>query len=121
MTNRALSLIAACALALACRSGTPVIDPGDKPPTREGTIAGRVLTEGNTAVVSRVVRAIAADGTRHEATTNNAGGYSMKVPPGKYKLEVELREGERLIKGPGETEVNESDLDPDRSFVIGVK
>jgi hypothetical protein len=45
----------------------------------------------------------------------------MKVPPGKYRLEVELREGERLIKGPTETEVNASDLDPDRSFVIGLK
>jgi hypothetical protein len=121
MTSRAVSFIAVCLLALACRPGTPVIDTGDKPPTREGTIAGRVLTEGNTAVVSRVVRAISADGTRHEATTNSAGGYSMKVPPGKYRLEVELREGERLIKGPTETEVNASDLDPDRSFVIGLK
>ena len=54
-------------------------------------------------------------------TTNSAGTYSMKVPPGRYKLEVELREGERLIKGPAETEVNASDLDPDRSFVIGLK
>jgi hypothetical protein len=121
MTTRALSLIAACALALACRPGTPVIDPGDTPAVRDGTIAGRVLTDGDAAVVSRIVRAIAADGTRHEATTNSAGTYSMKVPPGKYRLEVELRAGERLIKGPTETEVNASDLDPDRSFVIGPK
>jgi hypothetical protein len=121
MTRRVLCFAALSVLALGCRPGTPVIDAGDKPPTREGTIAGRVLTEGEAPVVSRVVRAIAADGTRHEATTNNAGGYSMKVPPGRYKLEVELREGERVIKGPTETEVNASDLDPDRSFVIGVK
>jgi hypothetical protein len=121
MTSRVLCGIALCVLALACRPGTPVIDPGGKPTTRDGTIAGRVITDGNAAVVSRVVRAIAADGTRHEATTNNAGTYSMKVPPGKYTLEVELREGERLIKGPTETEVNASDLDPDRSFVIGLK
>jgi hypothetical protein len=120
MTSRALSLIAISVLAIACRTGTPVIDTGAKPPTPEGTIAGRVLTEGHAAVVSRVVRAIAADGTRHETTTNNAGTYSMKVPPGKYRLEVELRDGERLVKGPAETEVNPSDLDPDRSFVIGV-
>lgn len=121
MTNRVLSLIAVTMLIVGCRTGVPVIDTGDKPPGREGTIAGRVLTDGNAAVVSRVVRAIAADGTRHEATTNSAGTYSMKVPPGKYKLEVELREGERLIKGPGETQIDASDLDPDRTFVIGVR
>ena len=103
-----------------CRTGTPIIDTGAKPPTRDGTIAGKVTTDGNAAVVSRVVRAVAADGTRHETTTNNAGTYSMKVPPGKYRLEVELRAGERLVKQPGSTEVNASDLDPDRDFVIGV-
>jgi hypothetical protein len=123
MGNR-LAPVAAVALLLitsaACRTGTPVIDTGEKPPTRDGTIAGKVTSEGNAAVVSRVVRAIAADGTRHEVTTNNAGTYSMKVPPGKYRLEVELREGERLVKQPGETEVNASDLDPNRDFVIGV-
>ena len=121
MTNRVLSLIAVSVLIVGCRTGVPVIDTGDKPPGLEGTLAGRVLTDGDAAVVSRIVRAIAADGTRHEATTNSAGTYSMKVPPGRYKLEVELKEGERLIKGPAETEVNASDLDPDRSFVIGLK
>ncbi len=120
MTNRALSLIAVSVVAFACRTGTPVIDTGDKPPTREGTIAGKVVTDTNQAVVSRVVRAIAADGTRHEATTNNAGTYTIKVPPGKYTLEVELRQGERLVKGATETQVNASDLDPNRDFVITV-
>jgi hypothetical protein len=105
-------------VASACRTGTPIIDTGDKPPTREGTIAGHVRTDTNVAVVSRVVRAIAADGTTHETTTNNAGTYTLKVPPGKYKIEVVLRQGERLLKEPGETQINESDLDPGRDFVI---
>jgi hypothetical protein len=117
---RLVSLVALVAFVSACRTGVPVIDTASKPPTREGTIAGKVVTESDAAVVSRVVRAIAADGTRHEVTTNNAGTYSMKVPPGKYRLEVELRAGERLVKQPGETEVNASDLDPNRDFVIGV-
>lgn len=127
MTNRRIAmspgvaLLISCSIAVtACRTGTPVIDTGPKPPTAEGTIAGKVTTEGNAPVVSRVVRAIAADGTRHEVTTNSAGTYTLKVPPGKYKLEVELRDGERLVKQPGETEINRSDLDPGRNFVIGV-
>ena len=123
MGIRLASVTAVVVLLLAtagCRTGTPIIDTAAKPPTRDGTIAGKVTTDGNAAVVSRLVRAVAADGTRHETTTNNAGTYSMKVPQGKYRLEVELRAGERLVKQPGETEVNASDLDPDRDFVIGV-
>ena len=114
-------LLVFCSIAATgCRTGTPVVDTGPKPPTAEGTIAGKVTTDGNAPVLSRVVRAIAADGRRHEVATNSAGTYTLKVPPGKYKLEVELREGERLVKQPGETEVNRSDLDPGRDFVIGV-
>lgn len=118
--SRVLAFLFLIAISPACRTGVPVVDTADKPPTREGTIAGKVVTEDKAAVVSRVVRAIAADGTRHEVTTNNAGTYSMKVPPGKYRLEVELRAGERLVTQPGETQVNASDLDPNRDFVIGV-
>ncbi len=71
--------------------------------------------------MSRVVRAVSiATGEKFETTTNNAGTYTLKVPPGRYRLEVELREGERVVKQPAETEVNPSDLDPDRDFVIGV-
>ena len=67
----------------ACRTGAPVIDTGPKPPPADGTIAGKVVTESGVAVVSRIVRAIAADGTKYESTTNSAGTYTMKVPAGK--------------------------------------
>jgi hypothetical protein len=65
------------------------------------------------------VRAIAVDsGQKYETKTNRAGTYTLKVPPGRYRLEVELRSGEKLAKEPGETKINSSDLDPDRDFVI---
>jgi hypothetical protein len=59
-----------------------------------------------------------ASGQKFETTTNNAGTYTLKVPPGKYRIEVELRPGERLVKQPGETEVHKSDLDPKRDFEL---
>ena len=97
------------------------MDRGEKPVSQAGTIAGHIRTSGNAAIVSRVVRAVSiSTGEKFETTTNNAGTYTLKVPPGRYRLEVELREGERLTKQPGETQINPSDLDPDRDFVIAV-
>ena len=122
MRVRCALLVAVTALALGgCRTGVPVVDRGEKPVSQAGTIAGDIRTSGNAAVVSRVVRAVSiATGEKFETTTNNAGTYTLKVPPGRYRLEVELREGERVVKQPAETEINPSDLDPDRDFVIGV-
>ena len=122
MQLRYALLVAVTALAVGgCRTGTPVLDRGEKPVGVGGTIAGHVRSAGNAAVVSRLVRAVAlSTGEKFETTTNNAGTYTLKVPPGRYRLEVELRDNERLQKQPGETEVNASDLDPDRDFVIDV-
>ena len=116
-------LVALTAFALCgCRTGTPIVDRGEKPPTQAGTIAGHIRTSGDAAVVSRVVRAVSVStGEKFETSTNNAGTYTLKVPPGRYRLEVELRDGERLTKQPEETQVNPSDLDPDRDFVIDVR
>jgi hypothetical protein len=45
----------------------------------------------------------------------------MKVPEGTYRIDVELRAGEALVKRPDDTRVRNSDLDAQRDFVIGVK
>jgi hypothetical protein len=103
---------------VACHPG-PVIGSGDKPPSVGGTIAGIVSTDGNAAIPGRKVTAInAATGERFEATTGVNGGYTMKVPEGTYRIDVELQAGEKLAKQPGETHINKSDLDPHRDFVI---
>ena len=91
----ALLLCVGALVAAACRTGVLVIDTGPKPPTQDGTIAGHVSTGGGAA-----------------------GTYTLKVPPGKYRIEVELRAGERLVKQPGETDVHKSDLDPNRDFEL---
>jgi len=50
-----------------------------------------------------------------------ACGYTIRVPVGTYRVEVELRGNETLVKQPAETHVNNGDLDPARDFVITVK
>ncbi len=62
-----------------------------------------------------------ADGQRLDATTAANGGYTIKVPIGRYRLELELRERETLVEQPSETEIRTSDLDASRNFVVGVK
>jgi hypothetical protein len=100
-------------------SSRPVVDTGPRPPNPDGTIAGHVRTDTNVPVVSRVVRAVPLDGgDPYDTTTSSTGSYTMKVRPGRYRLELELRPGERIVKEPGDTDINQSDLDPDRDFVI---
>ena len=123
MTPRRLGLLAAASLLLgACYTSRPAFDPSSKPPGQEGTLAGHVTTDSNAPVPGRIVRAVpVGDGAEpYETTTTGTGAYTMKVVPGRYRLEVELRQGERLVKEPGETKINPSDLDPGQDFVIGL-
>ena len=121
---RLSSLLLCCAalLAAGCHPG-PVIDAGAKQPSVGGTIAGLVTTsDKSVAVPGRVVTAIRyEDRTEVDATTGENGGYTIKVPEGTYRIDVELHAGEALVKRPAETRVGNSDLDPGRDFVIGVK
>jgi hypothetical protein len=104
----------------ACHPG-PIVGGTDI--TVGGTIAGIVSTEAKAAVPGRKVTAVdTVNGGRYEATTGTNGGFTIKVPQGTYRLELEIREGERITKQPTETRINRSDLDPQRDFVVtGVK
>ena len=111
-----LALLIGALSAAACHPG-PVINTGGN--TVGGTIAGIVSTDGKVALPSRKVTAVnVTTGEKFETSTGTNGGYTIKVPQGTYRLEVELREGERVSKQPDETRVQSSDLDPQRHFVI---
>ena len=106
-------------LASACHPG-PVLPAGKS--NVGGTIAGIVSSVGKVPEPDRKVTATnVATGERFEATTGVNGGYTIKVPEGTYRVEVELRTGEVLTEKPGETRVQKSDLDPQRNFTITTK
>ena len=104
-------------LALAgCHPGA-VIDTDPKPSVG-GTIAG-VVRSGSNPVAGRRVTAInTATGARFDATTGENGGYTIKVPEGTYRIDLETRSGETIAKRPDDTRVNNSDLDSARDFEI---
>ena len=97
----------------------PVLDRGSKPVNVNGTISGIVRLAGGGVAEGRKVTAVnVATGERIDASTGTNGGYTMKVPAGKYRLEVELRAGERVTEQPAETTITASDLDAGRDFII---
>lgn len=117
---RLIHLAAAVALltSLGCHPG-PVVGTGPDPGAVGGTIAGIVSSGGNAPIANRKVTAIeTTKGTRYDATTGTNGGYTIKVPQGNYRLEVELQAGEKVVKQPEETRISKSDLDTRRDFVI---
>ncbi len=109
-------VVAALAASLGCHPG-PVV--GATKTSVGGTISGNVTAVGGVALAGRKVTAVdVKTNARYDATTTADGGYTMKVPEGTYRLDVELHSGESLQKRPSETKINNSDLDSGRDFVL---
>ena len=123
----ASALLLACAVLWAACGPGPVGRPGPlvntQPNKVGGTIAGIVKTaDSSVAVPGRKVSVIdVKTGARHETTTAANGGYTIQVPEGTYRFEIDLRPGETLAKQPDQTHVGNSDLDTTRDFVITMK
>jgi len=101
---------------LACHPGPKI--GGTKLPVG-GTIAGIVSTEGKAPMAGRKVTAVdTATGKRYDATTGANGGYTIEVPEGHYRLELQLQPGEKIAKQPPDTRITKSDIDSHRDFVI---
>jgi hypothetical protein len=121
---RLICFIAGVAVLLsiaACRRGVPVFDPSPGVAQADGTISGTVRgPEGTSAIEGRDVTVVNVDtGGRAQVKTNNAGGFTFKVKPGKYRVELALLAGEVLVKQPGVINVNRSDVDAHADFIIG--
>lgn len=109
------------ALLAGCRQGKPIIDPTPGPAQADGTISGSVRGPDDAAALEgRTVEVINVEtGERQKTSTNNAGGFTFKVKPGKYRVTLALRTGEVLVKAPSIIDVNRSDVDAFADFVLG--
>lgn len=103
-----------------CRMGQPLLVSESGNMSTPGTIGGIVSAVGGDRLAGRQVSAVhVTTKQRYGATTNVTGGFSIKVPPGEYRLEVDLRDGERVVKEPGIVHINKSDLDANLEIVVG--
>jgi hypothetical protein len=119
LTATAIVLFVVLSSSCAARHGRPVVG-GSVVANPTGTISGIVTNSTGTPLEGRRVTAInMTNEQRYDATTAENGGYTIKVPPGRYRLEVELRGGDQLAKQPEQTNVNVGDLDAQMNFVIG--
>ena len=116
-----LVVVLALAAIAACRRGMPVIDTTPGPQVADGTISGTVRGPGNSYSISgRTVEVVNLEtGARQKSTTNEAGGFTFKVAPGKYRVVLTVLEGEVVVKQPPILQVDRSDVDAHADFVIG--
>ena len=116
-----LGVLAAALMIVAACHGGPVVDLSTKPAEADGTISGIVRgPEGTTAIEGRNVEVVNVDtGERQRVTTNNTGGFTFKVKPGNYRVELTLLDGEMIVKKPDVIHVNRSDVDAHADFVLG--
>ena len=119
MWKRPCGVILAIVLA-ACAQRGPIMNAGDKIAAVSGTISGVVRASGSNAPLTgrKVTATDVSSGAKFDVTTAANGGYTIKVPLGKYRVEVELRQGESLAEAPADLEINTSDLDAGRDFLI---
>jgi hypothetical protein len=62
-----------------------------------GTIAGVLHGPSDDALADRNISVVNIEtGERYQSTTGPNGGYSVRVPTGTYRLEVQLRKREKL-------------------------
>jgi len=104
----------------ACRRGVPAVDLGPKPPSPRGTITGIVRgPEAMSGMEGRTVEVIdVATGTKRTAVTASNGGFTIELPKGKYRLELQLRAGETLVKRPDIVDLDHGDIDSHIEFVV---
>jgi len=105
----------------ACRRGVPIVDTAPKPRVANGTITGMVRgPEGTSPMSGRTVEAVNLNtGERASVVTGTTGGFTLKLPPGKYRLELALHDGETLTKRPDVVDLTRGDIDSHIEFVVG--
>lgn len=106
--------------AAGCRQAVTAVDAAAYAASARATISGTIRgPERAVPVDGRIVDVInLATNQRRRVTTNHAGGFSVTLDPGAYRIELVLLDGEAIVRQPGVINVGQS-ADADADFVIG--
>ena len=106
-----LTAAAALVLVASCNHDIPVIAVGPKPITARGTIYGVVRGPLDAPPGERTVDVVnVATGERQPVQTSSTGAFTVELPAGRYRLDLSLRDGERLVKAPGEIRLGRGEI-----------
>jgi len=106
-------------LLAACRTAAPPGLEPSKPP--RATLAGRVTGPLNSGPVAgrQVVAVEVTSGARYATKTHVSGGFTLFLPPGRYRLDVTLAWAERVIEAPELLELEPGGFVRDADVVLG--
>jgi hypothetical protein len=116
---RALWLAVTMLVLAGCRTAAPLIGAEAVPAraTLVGTISG---PRGSAPLVGRQVSAVeVTTGALYSTKTQDSGGFTLLVPPGRYRLEVDLIPPERVADDPGVLELAPGEIVEDADVVLG--
>ena len=121
--NALLSLMLAVLVFLplaGCRRGMAV-DTLPQPAPANGLLRGTIRgSERSIPLDGRTVEVVnVATRQCQRATTSDTGGFSMRLAPGKYRVDLLLRDGESVVKRPGIIVLDASDPDARADFEVG--
>ena len=104
---------------IGCRSAV-AHEPAARGTAALATLSGTVRApEGPSSLGGRAVEVINIEtDERQRTTTGNSGEFTVRVKPGKYRVEVRLQQGESLIKQPGVMRVSRTEPDTHADIVI---
>jgi hypothetical protein len=118
--GRAIVVVALLGIVAGCGRGVRVLEVSPQQQSGGGTVTGMVLAaDSKLPLGDRIVEAVnVAAQTRHTALTTNAGGYTLKLPPGRYRFDVRLEPGEVLAKQPPEMVVEVGEIETRVDFAV---
>ena len=115
-----LAGIAALALATACRRGLPDVGAAEASTGAHATINGSVRgAESNSPVPGRTISILdVRTGERRSVQTTSTGTFTIDLPAGQYRLDIDLRDGETVLKHPNVVALDAGDVDAHLEFVV---
>ena len=107
--------------AAGCRSSASSAYSTPEQALPQTIVSGSIhVPEGTSPAIGRVVELVnIATRERHRASTGANGGFSFRVAPGEYRVELALREGEAVVRDPGVLRINRSQSEVDADIVLG--
>lgn len=118
---RAARLVAALCVLVGTGCRNVAVPPVEEKPSARGTLAGTVRGPSGVAPpAGRQVEAVEVDtGDRYSTETSVTGGFSLMLPPGRYRIEVTLVPGEEIIEDPGVVSVEPGELANQKDVTLG--